>query len=158
MSEAAERFQQKLLPAVGDDPARFLAGKTEIPAISYMLVIVQSEQVRVIAEPVDWDTRNIEGLMDVIVREMRAIPGMRAFSSRGSIFASNYGGTRSVNVDISGDRLTEIFQVAEVLRSRAEALFDNPRIRSNPTSLSLGQPLIEIRPRWQRLPATASKR
>ena len=151
MSEAAERFQQKLLPALGDDPARFLAGETDIPAIRYMLVIVQSEQVRVIAEPVDWDTRNIEGLMDVVVREIRAIPGMRAFSSRGSIFASNYGGTRSVNVDISGDRLTEIFEVAELLRSRAEALFDNPRIRSNPTSLSLGQPLIEIHPRWQRL-------
>ncbi|MCB1910149.1 MAG: efflux RND transporter permease subunit [Rhodocyclaceae bacterium] len=151
MSAAAEAVQQRLMPAVGDDPSRFLAGKTDVPAISYMLVIVQSEQVRLIAEPVDWDVRNIEGLMDVVVREFRAIPGMRAFSSRGSIFASNYGGTRSVNVDVSGDDLGEIYAVAEVLRNKAEALFDNPRIRSDPSSLSLGQPLIEIRPNWQRL-------
>ena len=151
MSEAADVVQRKLLPAIGDDPSRFLAGDTDVPAIGYMLVIVQSEQVRIIAEPVDWDARNIEGLMDVIVREFRAVPGMRAFSSRGSIFASNYGGTRSVNVDISGDTLTEIYAVAEQLRGKAESLFDNPRIRSDPSSLSLGQPLIEIRPRWQRL-------
>ncbi|MCB1957252.1 MAG: efflux RND transporter permease subunit, partial [Rhodocyclaceae bacterium] len=151
MTAAAEAVQRKLMPALDDDPARFLAGETEIPALAYMLVIVQSEQVRIIAEPKDWDSRNIEGLMDVITREFRAVPGMRAFSSRGSIFASNYGGTRSVNVDISGDALPRIYAVAEQLRNRAEQVFDNPRIRSDPSSLSLGQPLIEIRPRWERL-------
>ncbi len=151
MNNAAERVQQRLLPALGDDPARFLRGETAVPAIAYMLAIVQSEQLRIIAEPIDWDSRNIEGLMDVVTKEFRAIPGMRAFSSRGSIFASNYGGTRSVNVDISGDELARIYALAERLRDKAETLFDNPRIRSNPSTLSLGQPLIEVRPRWERL-------
>ncbi len=151
MTQAAEQVQARLMPALDDEPGRFLAGETDIPAIAYMLVIVQSEQVRIIAEPKDWDSRNIEGLMDVVTKEFRAIPGMRAFSSRGSIFASNYGGTRSVNVDIAGDELPRIYALAEQLRGRAETIFDNPRIRSDPSSLSLGQPLIEIRPRWERL-------
>jgi multidrug efflux pump subunit AcrB len=75
---------------------------------------------------------------------------MRAFSSRGSIISSNDGGTRSVNLDISGPDLATIFEAAQVAYRRAESLFDNPRIGSDPRSLVLGQPLIELRPDWER--------
>jgi multidrug efflux pump subunit AcrB len=75
---------------------------------------------------------------------------MRAFSSRGSIISSNDGGTRSVNLDITGRDLVEIYRVAQLAYDRAEAIFDNPRIGSSPSSLSLDQPLVEIRPRWER--------
>ena len=33
-------------------------------------------------------------------------------------------------------------------------MFDRPRVRSNPSSLSLSQPLVEIRPKWERLAET----
>ena len=150
MTAAAHRVDKRLLPALDDEPQSFLRGDTDVPALAYTLSIVQSERLRIIAEPKDWDVRHVEGLMDVITEEFRREPGMRAFSSRGSIFASNYGGTRSVNIDIAGDNLSDIYATAEIVRRRAETLFDNPRIRSDPSSLALGQPLVELRPRWER--------
>ena len=39
----------------------------------------------------------------------------------------------------------------QIVMRRAEAVFEEPRIDSSPSSLSLDQPLIEIRPRWERL-------
>jgi multidrug efflux pump subunit AcrB len=76
---------------------------------------------------------------------------MRAFSNRGSIISSNSGGTRAVALDISGPDLAELYATAEAAYRAAETLFENPQLSSDPSSLSLDQPLIEIRPRWQRL-------
>src|SRR5690606_40104891 len=60
------------------------------------------------------------------------------------------GGTRSVNLDISGPDLGELFTVARAAYERAETVFDNPRIQTSPSSLSLAQPMLQIRPRWER--------
>jgi multidrug efflux pump subunit AcrB len=76
---------------------------------------------------------------------------MRAFASRGSIISSNDGGTRSVNFDISGVDIASLYSVAEAVRTRSEQEFVAPQIRSSPSALSLDQPLIQIRPRWERL-------
>ncbi len=75
---------------------------------------------------------------------------MRAFAARGSIISSNDGGTRSVNLDIAGNDLATLFQVARAAYRRAEQVFDNPRIQTQPGSLSLAQPLLEVRPDWER--------
>jgi multidrug efflux pump subunit AcrB len=75
---------------------------------------------------------------------------MRAFASRGSIISSNDGGTRSINLDISGPDLATIYDTALAAYRRAGEVFENPRIQSNPSSLSLAQPLVEVRPDWDR--------
>jgi len=75
---------------------------------------------------------------------------MRAFASRGSIITSNDGGTRSINLDISGPNLTVIYEAALAAYRRSEEVFGNPRIQSNPSSLALSQPLVEVRPDWDR--------
>ena len=62
----------------------------------------------------------------------------------------NSGGTRSVNLDISGPNLSDIYDAALTAYRRAEAVFDSPRIRADPSTLSLSQPLIEVRPNWER--------
>ena len=75
---------------------------------------------------------------------------MRGFVTRGSIITSNSGGTRSVNLDISGPNLTNIYDTALAAYRRAEEVFDTPRLRADPSTLSLSQPLIEIKPKWAR--------
>ena len=75
---------------------------------------------------------------------------MRAFVTRGSIITSNSGGTRSVNLDISGPDLSDIYDTANSAYRRAQEVFDSPRIRAQPSTLSLSQPLVEVRPRWSR--------
>ena len=43
-----------------------------------------------------------------------------------------------------------MYAAANAIYNRAGEVFDNPRIRANPPTLSLSQPLIEIRPDWVR--------
>ena len=148
MTRISEQVKDHFLPYVDDDPKRFARGETEVPAMRYMLMSVSPDNLRIIAETTDPD--QIDELMDVVTRHFETYPGMRAFSSRGSIISSNDGGTRSVNLDITGSDLAELYGVAETAYRRAEAAFDNPQIGSSPGSFSLDQPLVEIRPDWAR--------
>ena len=75
---------------------------------------------------------------------------MRGFVTRGSIITSNSGGTRSVDLDISGPNLSDIYEAALLAYRRADEVFDSPRLRADPSTLSLSQPLIEVRPKWTR--------
>ncbi|MGZ0788024.1 efflux RND transporter permease subunit, partial [Pseudomonas saponiphila] len=78
-------------------------------------------------------------------------PGMRAYSSRGSIISSNDGGTRAVALDISGPNQASLYRAAEAAYQAAEKVFAEPQLYSDPSTLSLDQPLWQISPRWQRL-------
>ena len=148
MTEIGLEIQEHFLPYVGDDPGRFKRGETDVPAIKYLNLSISAGRVRIISEPVL--RSQIDDLMDAITTVYRSYPGMRAFAARGSIITSNDGGTRSINLDISGASLAVIYDVAMATYRRAQDVFENPRIQSNPSSLALAQPLIEIRPNWER--------
>ncbi|MDH5824670.1 efflux RND transporter permease subunit [Luteimonas sp. RD2P54] len=149
MASIARELTEGLLPHLDDPPERFAGGDTDMPALAYFNLSVDPQGLRIIAEPKA--PGDIDALMDALDARFLAYPGMRAFSSRGSIISSNDGGTRSINLDISGVELAAIYQVAGRAFARAEALFDGARIGSDPSTLSLDQPLLELRPRWERL-------
>ncbi|GAA0813166.1 efflux RND transporter permease subunit [Colwellia asteriadis] len=127
----------------------FAQGETNMPPLAYYSMSVSVGRIWFLSAPVD--SANIQAMMDAITSKFESYEGMRAFSSRGSIISSNDGGTRAVAVDISGPNLVELYQAAEAVYQQAEQVFDNPQINSDPGSLSLNQPLIEIQPRWSRL-------
>ncbi|TDG15444.1 efflux RND transporter permease subunit [Seongchinamella unica] len=148
MDAIAAEIEAYLLPAVEADPELYHRGEAQVPAMKYLNLGASDTRVRVISEPVD--ARDIEALMDVITAKYREYPGMRAFAARGSIITSNDGGTRSINLEISGPDLYTIYRVAQLADTRARQVFDNPRIQSQPGALSLAQPLLQIHPRWDR--------
>ena len=148
MEKIGTEVEAWLLPHVNADPSLFDRGETAVPAVLYMTLRIGADQVRIIAEPVR--AADIEALMDAITRKYREYPGMRAFAARGSIISSNDGGTRSINLDISGPDLATIYEVALTAYRRAEEVFEDPRIQSQPGSLTLAQPMVEVRPRWER--------
>ncbi len=148
MEGVAEEIQKHFLPYVNDDPERFVRGDSEVPAIKYLYLRVEPGRIRIIAESVE--TRDIDPLMDAITDKYREFAGMRAFATRGSIITSNNGGTRAINLDISGPRLDDIYATTLAAYRQAEQVFDNPRLRADPATLSLAQPLVEVRPRWAR--------
>lgn len=131
------------------DPLAFEQGDTLMPPLAYYSMSVSIGRIWFLSAPVNPD--NINQMMTAITDKFRSYENMRAFSARGSIISSNDGGTRAVAVDIAGNNITDLYAAADAVYQAAERYFDNPQINSDPGSLTLDQPLIEIRPRWQRL-------
>ncbi len=148
MKEIGDELEAWLLPYVDADPEAFRRGDAAVPALRYFNLRTRATDIRIVAQPLEHS--DIEALMDAVTAKYRSYPGMRAFAARGSIITSNNGGTRSINLDISGPDLDTIYQVAQLADQRAREVFDNPRIQSQPSSLSLAQPMMEIHPRWER--------
>lgn len=149
MEKIALEIQEEMLPALEGEPKAYDRGEVKIPPLLRFSVNVQPESMRIIAETKD--PKHIDAFMEVINERFRRYPGMRAFSSRGSIISSNDGGTRAVAVNVSGTDLAEIYQVATTVFQKAEEVVKGAQINSVPPSLVLGQPLLEIRPKWERL-------
>jgi multidrug efflux pump subunit AcrB len=148
MADIGLEIRDYFLQFLHDDTGRFDRGEIDVPPIKYLNTRISAGGMRFISEPVD--PGNIEALMDAFTARFRQYPGMRAFAARGSIISSNDGGTRSINLDISGPSLGVVYDAALAAYRRAEVVFENPRIQSSPSSLSLSQPLIEVRPDWDR--------
>ncbi|MGB5511279.1 MAG: efflux RND transporter permease subunit, partial [Woeseiaceae bacterium] len=148
MKEIGLELQDYFMQFVNDDPDRFARGESAVPAIRYLNTRISADGFRIISEPVRH--ADIEELMDAITAKYREYPGMRAFAARGSIISSNDGGTRSINLDISGPNLGVIYDAALATYRRAEDVLGNPRIQSSPSSLALSQPLLEVQPDWAR--------
>ena len=148
MSEIGLDVRDYFLQFVDDDPQRFDRGETPVPALKYINTSIQPGGVRIISEPVR--RGDMDALMQALSDRYRQYPGMRSFAARGSIISSNDGGTRSINLDISGPALGVIYDAALAAYRRAEEVLGNPRIQSNPSSLALSQPLLEVRPDWTR--------
>ncbi len=148
MEKLGVEINDWFLPHVNADTAPYDRGETDVPPMRYLSLYFDPGQLRIISEPVR--SGDIDALMESIMRKYREYPGMRAFAARGSIISSNNGGTRSINLDIAGPNLATLYDVAQAAYHRAGEVFDNPRIQSQPSSLSLAQPMVEIRPRWER--------
>jgi len=148
MREAFQRVDADFYPAVGRDRAAFAAAESDVPPLNFTIGFASERLVFVVREATH--RRDTEALMDVAREKTRQLPGLRSFSSRGSIFSSNFGGTRSINIEISGPDLPTLFDAARQVKATARGLFDGPRIKSEPSSLVLGQPMLEVRPDWER--------
>jgi multidrug efflux pump subunit AcrB len=149
MAQIAMVLNRELAAELNADPQRFNRGESRYPALATLGFWVNPDSLTVIGEPLQH--KDVDTLMQSLTRRFQEYPGMRAFASRGSIISSNDGGTRSVNLDISGSNLAEIYATADAAIREAEKMFVEPQINSSPSSLSLDQPLLQIRPNWVRL-------
>ena len=148
MAEIGLDVRDYFLEFLKDESGRYSRGETDVPPIKYLNIGISADNLRIIAEPLR--RGDIDALMDAFTERFRKYPGMRAFAARGSIISSNDGGTRSINLDVSGPTLSVIYDAALAAYRRADDVFGNPRIQSSPSSLALSQPLVEVRPDWAR--------
>jgi multidrug efflux pump subunit AcrB len=144
LSGIAGELRERFMRYVPDDNGDIEADDGAMPAIAYLNMSVTTNELRVIAEPVN--DHEIGALMAAFNDSFEAYPGMRAFSTKGSIISSNDGGTRAINIDISGADLATIYAAAEAIYARANTVFDNPQVLAEPSTLTLGQPLLRIEP------------
>ncbi len=148
MRRIGKQVEAHFLPHVGAAREPYLRGETDIPPMAYLNMRIEPTRIRIIAETID--PGDIEVLMKAITDYYEQFPGMRAFAAKGSIISSNDGGTRSINLDLSGPDLASIYQAARAAYNQAQTVFNNPRVQTQPPTLSLAQPLIQVRPDWER--------
>jgi multidrug efflux pump subunit AcrB len=150
MREIFDQLDPEISAQMDASPDRFEAGETAVPPLAMNVSFISAGRLMYVTEPID--PAHTEALRRGLEEGFRQIPGMRSFTTRGSIFSDNRGGTRSINVEISGRNLEQLFATSLAILRRAEALFDGAQIRSTPppTSLALSQPMAHIVPDWNR--------
>ncbi|MGR8949494.1 MAG: efflux RND transporter permease subunit [Gammaproteobacteria bacterium] len=148
MDTIARELNDYFVPFIGADPNDFATGKAPVPALNVLIAYARAGNILLILEATE--RAQVNGLVEATSKRFKEVPGVRSFASRGSIFASNLGGSRSINVDITGSELEPLFDAGLKADRRAKEIFDNPQVRPQPSSLSLGQPMLEVRPDWER--------
>jgi multidrug efflux pump subunit AcrB len=148
--QAFLQVDESISPEYEATPDDFNAGLTDVPPLRSNVNFVNTERVLFVTEPTD--PAHTLDLQRAFSTRIDALPGMRSFSNRGSIFSDNRGGTRSINVEISGRNLEQLFSTSLHVLQRAETLFEDAQIRSTPSATSLGmsQPMLHILPDWNR--------
>lgn len=147
MTRIADDVEKQFVPYVGITREEAAARSEGIPPLTEFFFVATSQQMFVVA--LAEDGRDLDTLMPVLSERLGRIPGMFAFAIRASVFGGDLSGSRGIDIDISGERLEPIFDAfAPVFM---ETMMDiSHSVRPEPASLTLGQPLLEIRPDWNR--------
>ncbi len=128
----------------------FEAGDVDVPPLKDQFVLLEPGSMLFVTEPLS--ARDTPALIDVTAQRFQAIPGMRSFVVRGSIFSDNRGGTRSINIELTGRNLETLYATALTVLGRAENLFDGAQLNADPPppTLNMSQPIAHIVPDWER--------
>jgi multidrug efflux pump subunit AcrB len=148
MEEVYREVDAHFAPHFDADPEAYAAGEAAVPAIKSNVAFVSSGRVFYLIEATD--RTQVNDLMRIASERIQDVPGLIAFANRGSIFSGNSGGTRSINVDISAADLETLFDASFKAFLKARTVFENPQVRPDPSNLTMGQPLLEVRPDWER--------
>ena len=148
MISIEQQMLDTFVPEAGVDPILFRQGERPAPSVRWLLSMASSSNLLMIGGTSE--AQDIDAMIDILTEKNANYPGMIAFSARGSLFSGNEGGTRSMDLEISGPDLEPLFGMGLKAFLRAKQVLDDPQIKPSPSSLSLGQPMVEIRPDWQR--------
>jgi multidrug efflux pump subunit AcrB len=148
MIEIEQKMVEDFLPQVDVDPGLYDSGQTTIPSVRW--VSSTASPTNIFLAGGTKRPQDINKMIDILTEKNADFPGMIAFSARGSIFSGNDGGTRSMDLEISGPDLEPLFDVGLLTFIRVREVLNNPQIKPSPSSLTLGQPMVEIRPNWER--------
>ena len=95
----------------------------------------------------------VADLKPVLMRPVFAEPGVRAFVAQASLFGRSVGGSRSININLTGNDLNSLMQVAREMTNKIDEVFpsaDGNQMRVIP-SLNANVPQIRITPDLEKL-------
>jgi len=99
------------------------------------------------------EPNRVADLKPVLMRPVFAEPGVRAFVSQASLFGRSVGGSRSININLTGNDLNSLMQVAREMSVKIDEIFpsaDGNQMRVIP-SLNANVPQIRITPDLEKL-------
>ncbi len=147
VNKVGATYDKLLYPALTKHQQTSESDQTSVPPIATYLRSANAKTAFAIIEPEN--TEDTEKVKALVTEEMRKHPGFIVFANRGSLFSGNTGGSRSIKLDISGDDLPTLYEVAREVYASSQTAMPGVQIRPIP-SLSLGQPTLELVPNWER--------
>jgi HAE1 family hydrophobic/amphiphilic exporter-1 len=120
------------------------------PGILNMFYVGRESLMLFGAMSTDWE--RAADLLPLFRRMIFSIPGMYGVSMQVGIFQSRIGRSRTIDVDISGDDLGRIVQVAGMMFGAAKQGMPETQVRPIP-SIELSYPEVKIIPNRDRLKA-----
>jgi HAE1 family hydrophobic/amphiphilic exporter-1 len=120
------------------------------PGILNMFYVGRESLMLFGAMSTDWE--RAADLLPLFRRMIFSIPGMYGVSMQVGIFQSRIGRSRTIDVDISGDDLGRIVQVAGMMFGAAKQGMPETQVRPIP-SIELSYPEVKIIPSHDRLKA-----
>jgi len=148
----AERIEEALKPLwTRENPEPAKAGEPPKIADFFFLAFRNFTLIGASSEEI---TRAGE-LVPIVKRAIFTEPGMRGIVSQSSIFGRHIGGARVINLDISGESLEEILELArraDRLTRKALPRRDGTQVRPRP-GLEIAAPEVRVIPDLQRLAA-----
>jgi HAE1 family hydrophobic/amphiphilic exporter-1 len=121
-----------------------------LPGILNMFYVARESIMLFGAMATDWE--RAADLLPLFRRMIFSIPGMYGVSMQAGIFQSRIGRSRTIDVDISGDDLDRIVQVAGMMFGAAKQGMPDTQVRPIP-SIELSYPEVKIIPNRERLKA-----
>ncbi|MBX3727546.1 MAG: efflux RND transporter permease subunit [Candidatus Sumerlaeia bacterium] len=147
MTRIGQDVEARFIPHVRANRADFAAGRTDVPPIEDFFFVATTQNVFVVTKTVEG--RDLDALTGPLMAELRSHPGMIGFAQRRSIFSQGLSGSRGIDLDIRGQNLADIYQTALTAFGRINRDMEGAQARPQP-GLVLGQPLLEVRPDWER--------
>ncbi len=143
-------IEPEFVAQVGADTWSQSEGMAPLPPLVFQISSVSPGRVFFLSEPVDPDDTN--ALIEATNNRFSTIPGMRSFAVRGSIFSDNRGGTRSINIELTGRNLKQLYATALDVFREADTLFDGAQLNAQPSpaTLNMSQPMVHLVPDWER--------
>jgi HAE1 family hydrophobic/amphiphilic exporter-1 len=125
-------------------------GKDGIPGIKN-LFYVGSDFFNIFGA-ISTEEQRARGLLPLFTRIMQGIPGMFGVSIQAGIFQTRLGRGRTINVDISGNKLEQVVQVAGIMFGTIRKEIPEAQVRPVP-SLEITFPEVRLHPDRDRLRA-----
>ena len=136
MISLTDQMHAFLVPHLNGEPNLFATGQSDVPALKFIVSYARTDSNLFIVETKARE--QIDDLIKVLSKKFAEVPGVISFSSRGSIFAGNRGGTRSINLDISGPELERLFETGLKVFEKSKEIFDQPQVRPQPSKFNHG--------------------
>ncbi len=99
------------------------------------------------------DPERAKDLIPLLKEELQKVPGMIAVTRQLSLLSSAFRGSRGIEINIMGPDLSELTSMTRQAFFKLKELMPDAGIRPVP-GMELGQPQIQVIPRWQEMAET----
>lgn len=150
MQAIMDEIEPEFIGQIGATTWSEIEGMAPLPPLVFQISSVSPGRVFFLTEPVS--AEHTDALIEATNQRFSTIPGMRSFTVRGSIFSDNRGGTRSINIELTGRNLETLYATALDLFREAGGLFEGAQLNAepSPSTLNMSQPMVHLVPNWER--------